>query len=150
MKKAWIGALTLALVLSAATVSSFAAGHGYGQRFAGYTGNKVCDYTGANCHYVDADGDGYCGLTPGQTAAMWTPDGDGYCDYAGTNCRYVDADGDGICDYYGTGWGAGNGAGMGVNYTDENGDGVCDNLGTGLRPMDGTGYGHGCHGGRNG
>ncbi len=55
----------------------------------------------------------------------------------GRNCpyNYVDADGDGYCDYYGCGWGNGqgrcnggrwNGQGMGCQFADIDGDGICD------------------------
>ena len=120
MKKDLLGALTRALVLTAACASVFADGqdHGFG------LGSGSCGGAGMNCHYTDADGDGVC-------------------DYQGTNCRYTDADGDGVCDYRGTGCRSG----LGVGFVDEDGDGVCDNLSTGCRPMDGTGRGH--HGGRN-
>lgn len=45
----------------------------------------------------------------------------------GNGRGYVDADGDGICDYYGSGYGCGNGYGCGRGYVDADGDGVCDN-----------------------
>ena len=113
MKKVLFCALTLALVLTAATVSVFAAGHGRAQG----AGTGVCSGMVANCRYTDQDGDGVC-------------------DYLGTNCHYTDADGNGICDYFGTGCG-----GQGNGFTDKNGDGVCDHR-SDSRPMDGSGWGY--------
>ena len=72
MKKIWIRAITLALVLSAATVSTFAAGYGRGQG----AGSGTCGGTWSNCRFTDADGDGVC-------------------DYAGTGSRPMDGTGRG-------------------------------------------------------
>ena len=139
MKKVFATALTLALVLTAATTSVFAAGHDLGLG----AGKGLCDASGANCQYAGAGQDGVCDYL-GANCRYTDADQDGVCDYLGANCRYTDADGDGICDH----WGTGCGGGQGLGFTDGNGDGVCDNRFSSSRPMDGSGWGH--HGGRHG
>lgn len=98
MKKAFLGILAVAILVSAGATASLAAGVGSGRRFVDANDDGVCDYADSGCAYVDADGDGVC-------------------DYADDGCAYVDADGDGVCDHYvsgqgrGYGWGHGHGQG---------------------------------------
>lgn len=110
MKRAIVGVLTAAMVLSVGVTSAFAAGRGcgrgHGRNYSNANKNTVCsNYTGA-CSFVDEDGDGIC---------------DNCNDYhknclSGNGCgqNYTDADGDGVCDnYQGCGQGRGRGRGCG-------------------------------------
>ena len=94
MKKKWMAAAAIAVMLLVGMTTAFAADGGLGRHFADTDGDGVCDNAGTNCgvNYVDADGDGVC-------------------DNAGTNCGryYVDDNGDGICDNMGSGVGQGRG-----------------------------------------
>lgn len=60
--------------------------------------NSVCDYCGANCQYIDEDGDGVCD----NYNTCVNPDGS-----MGQN--YVDEDNNGICDNFESGECVGNG-----------------------------------------
>ena len=81
MKKKWIAAAVIAVMLVVGVSTAFAASGGMGRHFADADGDGVCDNAGTSwgANFVDADGDGIC-------------------DNAGTNCGgyFVDDNGDGI------------------------------------------------------
>lgn len=60
MKKAFLGVLSAAVVLSMCMATAFAAGPGRGRYFVDADGDGICDNAGNGCAYVDADGDGIC------------------------------------------------------------------------------------------
>lgn len=60
MKKAFLGILAAAILVSAGATASLAAGVGSGRRFVDANDDGVCDYADSGCAYVDADGDGVC------------------------------------------------------------------------------------------
>lgn len=60
MKKAFLGVLSAAVVLSMCMATAFAAGPGKGRYFVDADGDGICDNAGNRCAYVDADGDGIC------------------------------------------------------------------------------------------
>lgn len=107
MKRAIVGIVTAAMVLSVGVTSAFAAGRGcgrgYGQNFANASGG-VCGNFRAICNFVDEDYDGVCDN----------------CDRNHGNClpqndsgqNYVDVNSDGVCDNY-QGYGHGRGRGCG-------------------------------------
>lgn len=122
MKKAVLGILSAAIVLSLCAATAFAA----------YPcGRHHRSTASSRCAYVDSNGDGVCDVCgvkhanclSGKGTCFVDSNGDGICDNCGSYHRcgewFVDADGDGICDHYGTGWGCSHGYGRG--------------------------YGHGCH-----
>lgn len=87
MKRALIGVLAAAIVLSAGMVTAFGVEPANG------------------CYFVDADGDGIC---DNRGSCGW-----GGGQGAGCGMGFVDADGDGICDNYTAGQCRGNGRGSG-------------------------------------
>lgn len=110
MKRAIVGVLTAAMVLSVGVTSAFAAGRGcgrgHGRNYSNANKNAVCsNYTGA-CSFVDEDGDGICDNCNGYHKNCLSGNGCGQ--------NYTDADGDGVCDnYQGCGQGRGRGRGRG-------------------------------------
>lgn len=60
MRKALLGIVTAAIVLSLGATSAFAAGPSSGRYFIDADGDGVCDNAVSRCVYVDADGDGVC------------------------------------------------------------------------------------------
>lgn len=99
MKKALVGVLSAAIVLSMCAAAAFAAEPGCGRYFIDADGDGICDNAGSRCAYVDADGDGICDIC----GVFHTQPGGG---------RYfADADGDGICDSCQSGQGRGCGRG---------------------------------------
>lgn len=98
MKKAFLGVLSTAIVLSMWVETAFAAGPGSGRYYVDADGDGICDNVGNGCVYVDADGDGICDVCGAVHAQV---DGG----------NFVDADGDGICDNYVSGQGIGYGRG---------------------------------------
>ena len=60
MRKALLGVVAAAIILSLGSVSAFAAGPGGGRYFVDTDGDGICDNAGGRCAYVDADGDGIC------------------------------------------------------------------------------------------
>ena len=123
MRKALLGAVTAAIILSLEVTSAFAAGPGCGRGFVDADGDGVCDNASSRCIYVDEDGDGVC-------------------DNVSSRCIYVDEDGDGVCDTCG----ASHTRAKGRNFVDADGDGVCDFYTSGQGR--GCGYGRGAQGGR--
>ena len=101
MKKALLGVVAAAIILSLGSTGAFAAGPGGGRCFADTDGDGICDNAGGRCAYVDADGDGICDLCGAEHRACLTGEG----------AAFVDADGDGICDNYPSGQGRGCGRG---------------------------------------
>ncbi len=80
--------------------------------------NRVCDYCGDGCTFVDEDGDGVCDYYSNRQ----TNTGQGYGNAnAGQGYGYVDSDNDGVCDNYvegncyGNGYGNCDGSGNGYN-----------------------------------
>lgn len=128
MKKTIIGLLVAGTLISAGTISAFAAG---GSR-----------------NSVNTDGQGICSYTVNETAPASVSTRQ-LSSGADKNAGYIDADHDGICDNY-------DGSGNGTCYSDSNKDGICDNYadrdcpynGTGNH-HDGTGSHHGHHYGKN-
>lgn len=99
MKKIVLTITALALILSAGTVSAFAAGPNNASAQPG------CGYCSG---FVDTDGDGVCdNLGTRRSYGFVDADGDGICDNLGNGRGYVftDADGDGVCDNWGSGRG---------------------------------------------
>ena len=102
MRKALLGVVAAAIILSLGITGAFAAGPGGGRWFVDTDGDGICDNAGSRCAYVDADGDGVCdNYVPGQGRGN------------GCGGNFVDADGDGICDNYPSGQGRGCGYGRG-------------------------------------
>lgn len=67
MRKAFLGVMAAAVILSLGSTSAFAAGPGGGRCFVDADGDRICDNAGGRCAYVDADGDGICdNCQPGQ------------------------------------------------------------------------------------
>lgn len=67
MRKALLGVMAAAVILSLGSTSAFAAGPGGGRCFVDADGDRICDNAGGRCAYVDADGDGICdNCQPGQ------------------------------------------------------------------------------------
>lgn len=60
MRKALLGVVTAAVILSLGSAGAFAAGPGGGRYFLDTNGDGICDNAGSRCAYVDADGDGVC------------------------------------------------------------------------------------------
>lgn len=55
MKKTTVGILTSIIVVSAGTVSVFAAGQAKGRNFIDVDGNGICNNAKVVCSYVDED-----------------------------------------------------------------------------------------------
>lgn len=85
--------------------------------------NRVCDYCGEGCVFVDEDGDGICDYYSNRQ----TNAGQGYGN-ANAGQGYVDANGDGVCDNYVDGNCYGNGYGNG-GYGYQGGNGGSGNWG---------------------
>ena len=85
MKKLLVGMAMMALVLSASSIPTLAAGRGNGCNGK----NGGCNYHSSACQYVDENNDGICDNCGKGSSTKGT--------------GFVDADGDGICDNYGTG-----------------------------------------------
>lgn len=90
IKKAAVGVLAAAMMLSTGVTTAFAAGPGCGRNFVDADGDGICDYAGSACRYIDSDNDGICDN----------------CDQSrmfqnGCGRNFIDADGDGVCDNYG-------------------------------------------------
>ncbi len=108
MKKAVVGILTVAVILTLGIASVFAAGTGHRGSFAYAQAHErsVCGPVGINCGYNDADQDGICdtcGLNTGQRAAdrkMAAQAAAATRQTVGHN--YTDSNSDGICDNYDT------------------------------------------------
>ncbi len=67
MRKALLGVMAAAVILSLGSTSAFAAGPGGGRCFVDADGDRICENAGGRCAYVDADGDGICdNCQPGQ------------------------------------------------------------------------------------
>lgn len=98
MRKALLGVMAAAVILSLGSTSAFAAGPGGRCCFVDADGDRICDNAGGRCAYVDADDDGICDVCG--TAHTWPAGG-----------NFVDADGDGICDNCQLGQGRGCGRG---------------------------------------
>ena len=60
MRKAFLGVMAAAVILSLGSTSAFAAGPGGGRCFVNADGDRICDNAGGRCAYVDADDDGIC------------------------------------------------------------------------------------------
>lgn len=60
IKKAAVGVLAAAMVLSTGVATAFAAGPGCGRNFVDADGDGICDYAGCGRNFIDADGDGVC------------------------------------------------------------------------------------------
>jgi len=90
MKKVLISAMAVVLVLSALSLTAFAAGPRTGVRQPAGEGN------GPAYGFVDENGDGVCDDCAGNggQGQFVDEDGDGVCDLM------VDEDGDGVCDNY--------------------------------------------------
>ncbi len=97
MKRALLGVLSTAIVVSMCLGTAFAVGPGSGRRFVDADGDGICDNLGSGYVYADADGDGVCDVCGAAHAQ------------GGGN--FVDADGDGVCDHYASGRGCGYGRG---------------------------------------
>lgn len=147
MKKRIIGIFAAAVLISAGSVTAFAAArHGHHSGLGAGPSRQE-----AVCGYVDADGDGICDGCLFDCDA----DGDGFCDYRRFGC---DADEDGLCDHCLSGRDM-NGDGLCDSCLfgcDVDGDGVCDHLsgcGNGYDSDNcygggdcrGYGYGGSCH-----
>lgn len=90
IKKAAVGVVAAAMVLTVGATSALAAAPEYGRNFVDADHDGICDSVGSSYRYIDADNDGLC-------------DNRGKNKLAGTGSGrdFVDADGDGICDNYG-------------------------------------------------
>lgn len=62
MRKALLGIMAAAVILSLEGTTALAAGPGYGRYYVDADGDGVCDNigTGVGGNFVDADGDGIC------------------------------------------------------------------------------------------
>ena len=62
MKKKWMAAAAIAVMLLVGMSTAFAAGGGLGRNFVDADGDGICDNagTGYGVNYVDADGNGVC------------------------------------------------------------------------------------------
>lgn len=97
MKKLLTGIAMMTLVFSIGSIDASAASNAKAKKAAVTT--NICDYCGASCEFVDADGDGIC---------------DNYISgKSGRGRFYVDADGDGVCDNAANGSCPRNGKGRG-------------------------------------
>lgn len=110
MKKALLGVLSTAVVLSLCALTAFAACPG-----------GLCDNTGSRCVYADADGDGLCD----NCGAYHRCAGTGSC------ANFADADGDGLCDNYGSGQSRSCGYGHGHGHGHGSRGGGCGHHGNG-------------------
>lgn len=147
MKKTIISFLVAGALISAGTISAFAAGGNTDHASA--PTKTLYSTTGTGVNYMDTDNDGVCdnytvsGNATANVSSNSNDNGSGNGNANGSsNCN---ANGSGICNANGSGICNSNGSG----YVDADHDGICDNYAGRSCPQDGTGNQYGRQHGKN-